>query len=146
MTRVKILSALSLIALVALGCGGGGSAVSGEVTFNGKPIEKGYVTFTPVDGKGTPVGAEITNGKYSAKNVPAGKNKVSVTSTTATGPMADNMDAAIAQAKKDAKAGPSADAPTDKSEGNNAEHDIPSGSHTLNLTLKASVSSDGKVR
>ena len=145
MLRAKILSALAFMFLAALGCGGSGTSVSGEVTFNGKPIEKGYVTFNPVDGKSTPVGAEIVNGKFTAKNVSVGKNKVLVASTAAPESVPETMDAAIAEAKK-AKKGPTADTLTDKSEGNNQEHDIPSGSHTLNLTLKTSISSDGKVR
>jgi hypothetical protein len=145
MTRSQLSAALSFTLLAAFGCGGGdGSTVSGEVTFNGKPLDKGYVTFNPSDGKGKPVGAEIVGGKYTARNVAPGKNKVLVTSTVA-GQASDSMDAAIAEAKK-AKGGPPADAPTDKSDGNNQEHDIPSGGHTLNLTIKTASSSDGKVR
>ncbi|MDY3560547.1 hypothetical protein R5W23_001782 [Gemmata sp. JC673] len=145
MTRFKIFSALTLTCFAILGCGGGGSTVTGEVSFNGKPLEKGYVTFNPTDGKSAPVGAEVVGGRYTAKNVAVGKNKVVVVSTAVSGPAPETMDAAIAEAKK-AKGGPTADAPTDKSEGNNQEHDIPAGSHTLDLKLRASVSSDGKVR
>ena len=60
MTRSKLFYSLAFLCLVVLGCGGGsGSTVTGDVTFNGKPLEKGYVTFTPADSKSAPVGAEV---------------------------------------------------------------------------------------
>lgn len=46
-----------------LGCGGGLS-VSGTVTYDGKPIEDGQISFLPAGGKGTPAGAPIVGGKY----------------------------------------------------------------------------------
>jgi hypothetical protein len=145
MTRSQILSALALACLLALGCGGKGSTVTGTVTFNGQPLEKGYITFNPTEGKGAPVGAEIVKGKYTAANVAPGKNKVLVVSTATTDAAPESMDAAIAEAKKAPK-GPSKDQPTENSEGNNQAHDIPSGNHVLDLTIKTAVSTDGKVR
>lgn len=145
MTRSQILSALALACFLALGCGGKGSTVTGTVTFNGQPLEKGYITFTPTEGKGAPVGGEIVKGKYTAANVTPGKNKVLVVSTVVTEQAAESMDASIAAAKK-APAGASKDQPTENSEGNNQAHDIPSGNHTLDLTIKTGMSADGKVR
>ena len=46
-----------------LGCGGALS-VTGTVTYDGKPIEDGQISFLPVDGKGTPARGPIVGGKY----------------------------------------------------------------------------------
>ena len=51
--------------------------VSGQVTVDGKPANRGSVAFTPVDGAGPSAGAEIHDGKYSAM-VFLGKNKVEI--------------------------------------------------------------------
>src|SRR5262245_50489194 len=125
-----------------LGCGGNGSTVSGTVTFNGEPIENGHINFYPADGKGAPVGGEIKNGKYTAKNVTPGKNKVEVISYAKT-PGTGSMDDAI-KAAKDAKLPADMVAPND--EGNGQTHEIGTGSSELNLTLKTRVSTDGKSR
>jgi hypothetical protein len=46
--------------------------VSGNVTFNGKPLEKGLITFSPTGSKGGTAGSEITDGKFRVeKLVPA---------------------------------------------------------------------------
>ncbi len=46
--------------------------VSGDVTFNGKPLEKGLITFSPTGNKGGTAGGDIVAGKFEVKNlVPA---------------------------------------------------------------------------
>jgi len=68
-------TALALGVLLACGCGGGGGKgggparydVSGSVTYAGKPVPAGSITFQPDKAKGNsgPAGfAEIKNGKY----------------------------------------------------------------------------------
>jgi hypothetical protein len=66
MTRIT-LSALALgLVLTAAGCGGNGQqTVSGKVTFDGKPIEEGRITFRQVEGDKRTYSAAITNGSYS---------------------------------------------------------------------------------
>lgn len=63
----------------AAGCGQGEDAgkvtVSGKVDFNGKPVDKGTVTFLSADGKGDSASAHIVHGEYSIKTSP-GKKKV----------------------------------------------------------------------
>src|SRR5690349_13504580 len=67
---------LAAAALVA-GCGGGEQfgEVSGTVSYDGKPVEDGAITFVP--DKGPTAGGGIKDGKYSAK-VPVGPAKVSI--------------------------------------------------------------------
>ena len=58
----------SLLAAIALatfaGCNTGRFPVSGEVTFNGKPISEGTISFEPADGQGPTTGGKIADGKY----------------------------------------------------------------------------------
>lgn len=138
-----VVPTLVILALAA-GCGGSGSTVSGTVTFNGQPVERGYINFYPADGKGAPVGGEIKGGKYTVRNVSPGKNRVDVTSTPlSAGNAPSTMDEGI-KAAKDAKRAPDEVGPKD--EGNGKEHEIGTGSTELNLTIKTASSSDGKSR
>jgi hypothetical protein len=60
MDRVRSLTAAVALAAAAgllSGCGPPTAAVSGEVTYDGRPVGDGYITFTPSDVKGrTPAG------------------------------------------------------------------------------------------
>jgi hypothetical protein len=65
------------------GCGGdplGRQPVSGSVNVDGAPLQKGNISFQPVD-KGLPGGGKISGGKYSIARkdgVPAGKYRVTI--------------------------------------------------------------------
>jgi len=75
------------------GCGSGSSdgpqryEVSGTVTFEGKPVPKGFIMFTPDTSKGVSgpgSGAEIANGSFktaSGKGVVGGAHIVEITGT-----------------------------------------------------------------
>lgn len=71
-------SGVLLFACFALGCKPATkvSQISGTVSFKGKPVPAGYITFTPDVGAGTlgqVVGFQILEGKYdSSKNTPPG--------------------------------------------------------------------------
>ncbi|MCA9193314.1 MAG: hypothetical protein KDB03_16195 [Planctomycetales bacterium] len=60
------------------GCSGNTATVSGKVTFEGVPVERGAITFFPEDGTGPTAGAPITNGEYLATEVPIGKKTVKI--------------------------------------------------------------------
>ncbi len=77
MIRLPIICLVLAGALCLLaGCGTSGPLiynVHGQVTFQGKPVPKGFIKFLPDPGKGNSGpggGAEIVNGSYST---PAGK-------------------------------------------------------------------------
>lgn len=82
---------LTLACILTVGCGGDTGArkntVSGTVTFDGKPVPKGFITFEPDSKKGNsgPAGgAEIVNGSYktpSGKGVAGGPYKVKIVGT-----------------------------------------------------------------
>lgn len=86
MTRAIAL-AFTLLPTVALllGCGASGPRtypVSGTVTFEGTPIDKGSILFLPSEGPGRPEGGEIVDGRYSFEAT-AGKKRVQVHATRA---------------------------------------------------------------
>ena len=60
------------------GCQGDTFAeLSGMVTFNGKPVKNGTISFIPLDGKGQTEGVLIVDGRYMARISP-GKMKVEI--------------------------------------------------------------------
>lgn len=63
---------LSSFLVGAYGCGNtdGRFEVSGTVTFNGTPIEKGAITFIPKDGKTANFGGPIVRGTFKARGIP----------------------------------------------------------------------------
>lgn len=78
--RSKLLCALAL-ALTAAGCGGGGPVtVTGQVTFDGKPVEDGRITFRQVAGDKKVFSGAISNGSYSLQCEPS-KVAVEVTAS-----------------------------------------------------------------
>ncbi|QJX00832.1 hypothetical protein [Frigoriglobus tundricola] len=134
-----IQSVIALLIAFCSGCGGGGDGVTvrGSVTYDGKPVEKGYINFHSKDGKGRSVSGEIDGGKFSVKNVPTGKCRVEVVSTPPSqGPM--SMEESVNNAKQK-KSEPAKDEVPANAEGNNQVHDIASGTE-LNLALRPSSS------
>jgi hypothetical protein len=70
-------NSLLLAALLAVGCGAGSGTVTGKVSYEGKPIPAGRVTF--LDGKGQTYSSPIgDDGGYSIPKVPAGEVKIAV--------------------------------------------------------------------
>lgn len=66
MARRSEMFLLAALALVLAGCGGA-TSVAGKVTWDGKPVEKGTITFEPADGKGQSTGGAIEGGRYELK-------------------------------------------------------------------------------
>ena len=66
--------------LLVSGCGQSVPSISGTVTYNDEPIETGYISFQPEDGRGQSFAARIENGKYNAtERVTPGMKRVLVT-------------------------------------------------------------------
>lgn len=79
---------LSFVALALIGCGGGGGQVSGKVTYQGKAVEGGSVTFSPVSpgerNPGKPASGVVgKDGSFSlSERAVPGNNKVTYTAPT----------------------------------------------------------------
>lgn len=71
--------AFAAVALfVSSGCGPATATLTGEVTIDGRPIERGFITISPADDiQAPPALAEFTNGKYEIKTV-VGKKFVTI--------------------------------------------------------------------
>jgi hypothetical protein len=74
-----------IILLSAIGCGNSGPMpVSGVVTLDGQPLERGKLDFQPTDNKGPTAAAVIKDGKYDCSVMPGGKT-VRITGGKVTG-------------------------------------------------------------
>lgn len=125
----------------AIGCGDSNLArVSGTVTYEGEPIEKGSINFLPVDGKGASAGGQIVAGKYEVAEVPPGQKLVEVIAVKDV-PFARSSEEMAQRAAEAAKRGDStglidpADIVPPDAVGNNATHEIKAGDQTLDIQL-----------
>jgi hypothetical protein len=139
----------SLSAIVALaavtgllsGCGASTATVSGEVTYDGKPVGDGYITFTPTDGKGKDAGGPITGGRYKVTGLPPGPKVVKVVAVKQVNfaSSSEEMMQRAAEARKsgnhDGLVDP-ADTIPDNAEGNNAKVELSSGEQSHDFALK----------
>ena len=82
-TKMCLKSFVALALLVCIvGCGTKTTSVTGSVTYNGEPVEKGTISFRPMDGTGQTFGARITDGKYTAvERATSGTKTVVITGT-----------------------------------------------------------------
>lgn len=55
---------LFVFLLSSAGCGDGKARVRGTVTFDGKPVDHGVISFDPADGQGPNTGGEIADGRF----------------------------------------------------------------------------------
>ena len=60
---LPFVASLGIVALSIVGCSSD-LEVSGRVTFNGKPVESGTITFEPEDRSGPTKSEVVTNGAY----------------------------------------------------------------------------------
>jgi hypothetical protein len=77
--RLALIFGFAIVASTTMiGCGPAPATVSGEVTVDGKPVERGVITYSAADEtKAQPATSELKNGKYEIKTV-AGKKFVSI--------------------------------------------------------------------
>ncbi len=89
-SHLLCVTACGLLILLAAGCGStdGNIPITGEVTFQGRPIAEGEIVFTPAAGTATgsalsgsaaaSVAGKITGGKYTCR-VSEGRSQVRIT-------------------------------------------------------------------
>jgi hypothetical protein len=131
---------LLCFALAAIGCSDGAS-VSGDVTYEGKPVKKGYISFIPADGQGPTVAAPISDGHFSVSNVRPGPKIVKIEAADNAGPSIHSTEdmKKMSEEMKD-KVGPTGIISTETvpadAIGNNATFEVKSGSNTQDFPLK----------
>ena len=121
------------VTLAAAGCGGTTGAVSGTVTYDGTPVEKGSITFLALDGKGPTTGGNIVDGHFAVKDVPVGPSKVVITGTQVIGEVPRYNTPNSPTKKKVKQFLPEKYSDLEKSE---LRYDVPSGSVEKNFELK----------
>lgn len=134
----------ALLTGVLLGISGCGAAttVSGTVTYEGEPIEEGWVTFMPVDGSGSEAGAKITDGEYHVEEITPGEKTVQVVGVKEV-PWVASSEEMERQSRENPKlvgdgrdlVYPADTVPPD-AEGNNQRVTVKEGPQTLNFGLK----------
>jgi hypothetical protein len=141
--------ALAAAAGLLSGCGSATATVSGEVSYDGKPVGQGYITFTPADGKGKDAGGPIAGGRYRVTGLPPGPKVVKVMAVKQVNFASSSaeMMRRAAQARKagshDGLVDP-ADTIPDNAEGNNARVEVRPGEQTLDFALKPPAKGTGK--
>jgi hypothetical protein len=130
-----------LLAFLLPACGGNLSSVSGEVSYEGQPIEKGWINFAPADGKGPTAGRPITNGKYEISGLLPGMRIVEITAVKRV-PFARSSQEMARRAEQDRARGDNtglidpADVIPPEAEGNNATVELKPGAQTLDFALR----------
>ncbi len=69
----------AFLTLGIAGCGGSETVVSGTVSVSKQPVERGYITFFPVECTKATRGVEIKEGRFTATDIPPGQWRVQVT-------------------------------------------------------------------
>lgn len=84
-TFPKTQAAICSLVLFIAGCGGDGLVnIDGRVAYDGKPIERGTITFFPSDGVGPSAAALIADGEYHVR-IASGQKKVQIESLRVVG-------------------------------------------------------------
>jgi len=76
--------AASLMLLSVCGCGPATGTVSGNVTIDGQPLDKGIISFAAAEGTEQPASADIANGHYQA-TMQVGKKFVQISAPISVG-------------------------------------------------------------
>jgi hypothetical protein len=122
------------------GCKDKSDVVSGSVSYNGRPVASGSISFQP-DGTGAGFGAMIVDGKYTTDKVYPGKKIVLIHGVDAeAAPLTRESyekaaEEARAAGRQESPLGPNEYIPAD-AEGNNQPVEITGGQQTLNFDLK----------
>jgi hypothetical protein len=130
----------AILAVVA-GCSAPNATVSGDVSYDGKPVKNGYVTFMPSNGQGAVAGGPISDGKYTVKNVPPGPKIVKVEAADKAGPSIQTTEELEKFSRENkGKVGPdgiiSTESVPQDAVGNNQTMDVMAGPQTIDLHLK----------
>jgi len=82
--RLFAVLASGCLLLSACGCGPATGTVSGNVTIDGQPLDKGVISFAAAEGTAQPATADIANGHYQA-TMQVGKKYVQISAPISVG-------------------------------------------------------------
>jgi hypothetical protein len=75
---IRYMAFVILVVPALSGCRQSVSTIHGKVTYEGAPIQKGEITFSPADRRGVARSGKIEAGNYVVENVPPGKKTVEI--------------------------------------------------------------------
>lgn len=67
-----------ILILSGCGCGPAAASLSGNVTYEGKPLQRGAIELAPEDGEGPIIGSPILSGQYKIAKFKPGKYRVTI--------------------------------------------------------------------
>jgi hypothetical protein len=111
------------------------AALNGQVTYEGKPVEKGRIEFLPADGKGAAAGADIVNGRYAISGLVPGSKTVQITAAKKIQFPRTTQELADQAAKGLPPPEPPAEPIPLDAEGNNLTIEVAAGSHARDFAL-----------
>ena len=124
----------ALLLVLLSGCGSS-AYISGDVTYDGEPVEKGTITFLPADGKGASAGGVIEKGHYKAPNVPPGAKIIKIEAVSAI-TFARSSEELAREAKSGTKTpAKPADLIPNNAVGNNTKAELKAGDQKLDFHL-----------
>jgi hypothetical protein len=133
MRRITGIS-LCLAVVFSTGCGKETTSVSGEVTYNGVPIEIGYLSLSPV-GKGRSVAAPINQGSYKIPDAQPGKYTAVATGSRKINYYSRSDDAYANAPKSGGHISEAADYIAPDAEGNSREIEIVAGDQQMDFAV-----------
>jgi hypothetical protein len=140
----RLLALTGCILLAATGCESSTGA-SGTVTYDGRPVEKGTITFLPADGQGPAAGGEIRDGQYRVDDLTPGAKIVQIEAFQDI-PYARSSEESARQAEEAMRRGGTGTAAEKaatippNAEGNNATVEVEPGKQTFDFHLKPPAS------
>lgn len=140
---------IPLLVVLLSGCGGSNATFTGEVTYEGKAVGNGYITFLSADGEGPSTGGEISDGRYTVENLTPGPKIVKIEAVKAV-PFARSSEEMAKRAAENRTKGDGsglidpADMIPVAAVGNNAEVEVVPGKHTRDFHLKKPGSAVGR--
>jgi hypothetical protein len=110
------------------------TSVTGAVTYNAKPIENGYISFSPKS-SGITIASEVKDGKYSISEVVPGSYTAIIVGTKKLNHYSSSAEAYANAAKSGGHVAEAADYIAPDASGNNKQVDINPGAQTLDFAV-----------
>ena len=132
--RAIILSLITTSVLCSTGCRESNS-LTGKVTYNGEPVEKGSVRFASADGSGPGFGAQVVNGQYKTEKIRPGKHIAYIRGLTESHVLTKEQSIEMHE-NRDNRYGLPVDYIPESADGNGQTVEIKRGEHTLDFDLK----------
>ena len=139
-TLAAVLVSLTLT-LLGLGCNSNAATVSGDVTFEGQPVEEGQIEFIPSDGKGQTASGPIAKGRYAISGVQLGPKIAQITSYKKGQAVKSVQELADAAKKGTPESDESAALIPADAKGNNTKVEVTAGTQTLHFKLTKNTAS-----